>query len=108
MLTVGVDIGGTKVLAGVVGVDGQVVERLQRRTPHRSSAPAVVADTIVSTVEDIRGDLDIGAVGIGAAGFVDRGGVVRFAPTCPGATSHCRRFSSSASGSPSSWTTTPT
>ena len=80
MLTVGVDIGGTKVLAGVVGVDGQVVERLQRRTPHRSSAPAVVADTIVSTVEDIRGDLDIGAVGIGAAGFVDRGGVVRFAP----------------------------
>ena len=80
MLTVGVDIGGTKVLAGVVGVDGQVVERLQRRTPHRSSAPDVVTDTIVRAVEDIRGDLDLGAVGIGAAGFVDRGGVVRFAP----------------------------
>ena len=79
-LTVGVDIGGTKVLAGVVGVDGQVVELLQRRTPHRSSTPAVVTDTIVGAVEDLRGDAEIAAVGIGAAGFVDLSGVVRFAP----------------------------
>ena len=80
MLTIGVDIGGTKVLAGLVDEDGQVLTRVQRRTPHRSSAPDVVADTIVGAVDDIRGDGEVVAVGIGAAGFVDRRGVVRFAP----------------------------
>ena len=79
-LTVGVDIGGTKVLAGVVDAQGRVVERVQRRTPHRSSAPDVVEDTVAAAVEDLRGDVEVAAVGIGAAGFVDLGGVVRFAP----------------------------
>ena len=80
MLIVGVDIGGTKVFAGLVDATGRVLTRVQRRTPHRSSAPDVVADTIVGVVEDIRVGIDVVAVGIGAAGFVDRGGVVRFAP----------------------------
>ena len=80
MVTVGVDIGGTKVLAGVVAAEGHVVTRVQRRTPHRSSAPDVVEDTIVEAVEDLRGDVEFAGVGIGAAGFVDLDGVVRFAP----------------------------
>ena len=53
MLTVGVDIGGTKVLAGLVDAAGQVLNRVQRRTPNRSSAPDVVEDTIVGAVEDL-------------------------------------------------------
>jgi glucokinase len=82
-LAVGIDIGGTKVAGGVVDADGTVVARARRDTPHRSTRPAVVEDTIVEVVAeliDIAGD-DVVAVGIGAAGFVaaDRATVV-FAP----------------------------
>jgi glucokinase len=82
-LSVGIDIGGTKVAGGVVDTDGVVVARARRDTPHRSTSPAVVEDTIVDVVAeliDVAGD-DVVAVGIGAAGFVaaDRATVV-FAP----------------------------
>lgn len=82
-LAVGIDIGGTKVAGGVVEADGTVVARARRDTPHRSTSPGVVEDTIVEVVGeliDVAGD-DVVAVGIGAAGFVaaDRATVV-FAP----------------------------
>ena len=77
---VGVDIGGTKVLAGVVDRAGVVLARARRETPHRSSAPGVVEDTIVEAVDELRATYDVGAVGVGAAGFVDRAGAVLFAP----------------------------
>ncbi|WP_457252921.1 ROK family glucokinase [Pedococcus sp. P5_B7] len=82
-LSVGIDIGGTKVAGGVVDTDGVVVARARRDTPHRSTSPGVVEDTIVDVVAELidgAGD-DVVAVGIGAAGFVaaDRATVV-FAP----------------------------
>lgn len=82
-LSVGIDIGGTKVAGGVVDPDGVVVVRARRDTPHRSTSPSVVEDTIVDVVAELideAGD-DVVAVGIGAAGFVaaDRATVV-FAP----------------------------
>jgi len=82
-LAIGIDIGGTKVAGGIVDTDGNVLARARRDTPHRSTTPRVVEDTIVSVVEELlsgRAD-DISAVGIGAAGFVatDRATVV-FAP----------------------------
>ena len=82
-LAVGIDIGGTKVAGGVVDADGTVVARARRDTPHRSTSPGVVEDTIVDVVAELidgAGD-DVVAVGIGAAGFVaaDRATVV-FAP----------------------------
>ena len=81
---VGVDIGGTKVAAGVVDASGHVLRRTRRDTPHRSRSPRVVEDTIVSAVEELLADTPAGevvAVGVGAAGFVsaDRATVV-FAP----------------------------
>jgi glucokinase len=81
-LAVGVDIGGTKVAAGVVDPGGRVLVRARRDTPHRSTSPRVVEDTIVSAVEEVLGQVgEVVAVGIGAAGFVaaDRATVV-FAP----------------------------
>jgi glucokinase len=81
-LAIGVDIGGTKVAAGVVDAAGTVLHRTRRDTPHRSTSPRVVEDTIVSAVEELLGHGDdVVAVGIGAAGFVaaDRATVV-FAP----------------------------
>jgi glucokinase len=81
-LAVGVDIGGTKVAAGAVDAAGRVLVRARRNTPHRSTTPRVVEDTIVSAVEEILDQVgEVVAVGIGAAGFVaaDRATVV-FAP----------------------------
>ena len=83
-LAIGIDIGGTKVAGGVVDVDGNIIHRARRDTPHRSKNPAVVEDTIVDVVDELMqivGSETVAAVGIGAAGFVaaDRATVV-FAP----------------------------
>lgn len=69
MLTAGVDIGGTKVAAGVVDEQGRVLARQRRLTPSRD--PRAVEATIVDVVQTLRRDHEIAAVGIGAAGFVD-------------------------------------
>ena len=54
-LSIGVDIGGTKVAAGVVDASGVVLRRARRDTPDRSKSPRVVEDTIVSAVQDSEG-----------------------------------------------------
>ena len=68
-LAVGVDIGGTKVAAGVVDPYGKVLARARRSTPSRD--PKAVENTIVEVVTELCEHHRIGAVGIGAAGFVD-------------------------------------
>jgi glucokinase len=79
VLTIGIDIGGTKVLAGVVDPAGQVLTRQRRQTDGRSAA--AVEDTIVEMVNGLVDRYDVAAVGIGAAGFVDASrSVVLFAP----------------------------
>lgn len=70
-LAIGVDIGGTKVAAGLVDSAGRVVQRARRETPHRSTSAQVVEDTIAEVVDELRGHREAVAVGIGAAGFVD-------------------------------------
>jgi glucokinase len=78
-LTVGVDIGGTKVLAGVVDSSGRVLERQRRDTPGTSVRD--VENTIVDLVLELGRTHDIAAVGVGAAGFVDvTRSVVKFSP----------------------------
>ncbi|MGN6088481.1 MAG: ROK family glucokinase [Actinomycetales bacterium] len=78
-LTVGVDVGGTKVLAGVVR-DGEILLRVRRDTP-ADNGPALV-DAISDAVAECRAvHPDVRAVGISAAGFIDAArGVVLFAP----------------------------
>ena len=71
MLTLGVDIGGTKIAAGVVDETGAVLARGRRETPHRSTAPSVVEDAIVEVVGELAQAHPVNAVGVGAAGFVD-------------------------------------
>ncbi|GAB3596773.1 ROK family glucokinase [Angustibacter peucedani] len=68
---IGIDIGGTKVAAGLVDVDGRVLRRARRETPDRSQSPQVVEDTIAEVIEELRDHREAIAVGIGAAGFVD-------------------------------------
>lgn len=68
-LSVGIDIGGTTVKAGVINLDGHVVDRLVRDTP--TTSPAAVLDSIAGIVRELRIHHHVTSVGIGAAGFVD-------------------------------------
>ena len=81
LLTVGVDIGGTKVAAGVIDPDGKVIDQLRAETPSRHKSAQVVEDVIADLVLTLGDRHEVHAVGIAAAGFVDesRASVV-FAP----------------------------
>ena len=81
---VGVDVGGTKVLAGVVDEDGHVVATARRSTPGRRVEPAMVEDALVEAVLEVADGVPLAAVGVAAAGFVDEEGErVMFAPHLP-------------------------
>lgn len=68
-LSIGIDIGGTKIAAGVVDEDGHVIARLRRETP--TSSAADVLEAIASVTEEFVRDHHVRSIGIGAAGFVD-------------------------------------
>ncbi len=84
-VTLGVDIGGTKVAGGVVDRAGRILHRARAQTPDRSTSAEAVEDAIVAVVEELVGtageDARVRAVGVGAAGWVssDRSTVL-FAP----------------------------
>jgi glucokinase len=78
-LAIGIDVGGTKIAAGVVDTQGRVVEEVRVESP-AGDAPAMEA-AIVEIVTSLRARHQVEAVGIGAAGYVDRSrSVVMFAP----------------------------
>ncbi|MEW1865343.1 ROK family glucokinase [Streptomyces sp. NBC_00669] len=77
-LTIGVDIGGTKIAAGVVDEEGSILETVKVPTPSTSEG---VIDAIVAAVRQVSTGHQIEAVGIGAAGYVDdKRATVLFAP----------------------------
>jgi glucokinase len=77
-LTIGVDIGGTKIAAGVVDEDGSILETVKVPTP---STPGGVVDAIAAAVRTVSTNHAVEAVGIGAAGYVDdKRATVLFAP----------------------------
>jgi glucokinase len=78
-LAIGVDIGGTKVAAGVVDADGQVIDRERRDTPGQDVAQT--ESTIVEVVHALAARHEVTAVGIGAAGWIANDhSTVLFAP----------------------------
>lgn len=89
---IGVDVGGTKVVAGLVDANGEVASRHVAATPHRSADPSVVEDVIVAAIntlvaaaqaDSIDPDIDYAhlPIGVGAAGWVDSDrATIRFAP----------------------------
>ncbi|MBA4860993.1 ROK family protein [Streptomyces sp. PSKA54] len=73
-LTVGVDLGGTKIAAGTVDPGGEIVSRVRVPTPHD---PDRIAEAIAEAVQRVReGWDDVRAVGVGAAGYVDNAALV--------------------------------
>lgn len=76
-VAIGVDVGGTKLIAAAVAEDGTILER------RRQSTPAGDGDQVLRTVLEIVEALDDGRalpVGVGIAGIVDPAGVVRYGP----------------------------
>ncbi|MET0801726.1 MAG: ROK family protein, partial [Actinomycetota bacterium] len=74
---VGIDVGGTKIASLLVDREGRVLARDVRPTPaHDQEA------TLAAMTEGVRALPSEGAVAIGvsAAGLIDRGGVMRFSP----------------------------
>jgi glucokinase len=67
-LAIGVDIGGTKVAGGVVDDDGRVIDSERRETP--GADVRATESTIVEVVRALAERHDVGAVGIGAAGWI--------------------------------------
>jgi len=83
-LYIGVDIGGTKVLAGEVLPDGTVGRTARRSTPGRHVEVSLVEDALTEAVLEVADGRRIDAVGLAAAGFVDATGErVMFAPHLP-------------------------
>ncbi|MFL6238037.1 MAG: ROK family glucokinase [Actinomycetes bacterium] len=77
--TIGFDIGGTKLAAGVVDEAGRILQMARRDTP--SADPNEIEDAIAEVVAELCEHHEVSAVGIGAAGFIDSdGAVVLFAP----------------------------
>jgi glucokinase len=78
-LTIGVDVGGTKIAAGVVDASGRLMATTRRDTP--SDDPTKIEDAIADAVRELQASHEVEAIGLGAAGFVgaDRSTVL-FAP----------------------------
>jgi glucokinase len=79
--TIGVDIGGTKIAAGVVDAEGRILQRKRVPTPADvTEIDARIAEVVEALVSSSPIDAKTG-VGVAAAGFVDeRRRRVRFAP----------------------------
>jgi glucokinase len=79
---VGVDIGGTKLLAVRLDPDGEVTaDPVTQASP--VDGPDAVAE-VAASVRRLTGAAAGGAVGIGVPGLVDKSGTVRFAPNLAG------------------------
>lgn len=80
-LTIGIDVGGTNLRAGVVDPEGRVIDAISVATPHESHA---LEDELVATITQLRGRNQVASVGLAVAGFISREqDRVRFAPHLP-------------------------
>jgi len=66
---IGVDLGGTKILAGAIDVDGRVLERHEVPTP--TSSQEELVDGIAAAIEPLAG-AGVGAIGLGIPSVIDR------------------------------------
>jgi glucokinase len=77
--TVGLDVGGTKVLGVLLDADGNVVREERRPSPH--SGVETLVGIAVAVIEAL--DTPGSPVGVGAAGLVSRDGHVLYSPNLP-------------------------
>lgn len=74
-VAIGIDIGGTKLVAATVAADGTILERHRRQTPAQDEA------LLVSSLRELIGELGTHLpVGVGIAGLVTPDGVIVYGP----------------------------
>ncbi len=79
MNTIGVDIGGTKIAAGVVSPSGQILARTRRETP--ATDVRQIEAAVVDAVRELLAEHEVAGLGVAAAGLVDSTrSVMRFSP----------------------------
>jgi glucokinase len=66
--TIGIDVGGTKVLGGVVDEGGQVLKTARRDTPREGGQ--ALTQSIADVAKELMAEFTIDSVGVSAAGFV--------------------------------------
>ncbi|MBA7634310.1 Glucokinase [subsurface metagenome] len=81
VVTLGVDLGGTKIETALVDAAGRIVAS-HRHPTHLEKGPHGVIADVVTSVKTCLGEAGMTAqgLGVGMAGQVDRTGTVRFAP----------------------------
>jgi glucokinase len=67
-LTIGIDVGGTKVLGGVVDESGKVLTTARKDTPRQGGA--ALTQTIADVAKELLAQHSVSSVGVSAAGFV--------------------------------------
>jgi glucokinase len=81
---VGVDVGGTKVLAVEISESGAVLRTARDSTPGRGDPASELEDALTRAVDAVRDGRELTAVGVSAAALIEPPGeVVRFAPHLP-------------------------
>ncbi len=93
-VTIGIDVGGTKILGLAVDPSGSVLAEAKVATPRVRPPPgtgeaggSAVVEAIGSVAEQVLASLapgTVAAVGVGVPGLVDDAGLLRFAPNLPG------------------------
>jgi glucokinase len=79
--TVGIDLGGTKLLSLTVDGDGSLSGERRIPTPEGEDA---LLDAFAAAVQAHVADGTVDAIGVGAPGLVDRDGILLAAPNLPG------------------------
>jgi glucokinase len=68
-VTVGIDVGGTKIAAGVVSQEGALLTSSRSESP--AEDPKAIAAEIAKLVDGFRAEHDVSAVGVAAAGWIN-------------------------------------
>lgn len=71
MLSIGIDIGGTKILGALVDQGGNIL--YEARVPSPAQDPDLMVDTVVELIKQVAGQTNEAIIGVGvaAAGFID-------------------------------------
>lgn len=89
LLTLGIDLGGTKILTSVINPEGEMLSRDHSVTPAKEGPDAVIQAIVASAERALQGAslaIDrVSAVGIGAPGLADtEAGLLFTSPNLPG------------------------
>ena len=69
MITIGIDVGGTKIAGALVSEAGEILRNIKVPTPADNTDDLVTA--VVEMVQELTSEQEVGAVGVAIAGFID-------------------------------------